>query len=254
MAKEDHDDLRDKSNDSPKMSEQKVVHNFDKNRRFACEQIIPRLQSEGVSFTANDTIHQYLTDEDRKQIQEDAEACIQQLLRCLIIDTDKDHNTNETAKRVAKMYVQELMSGRYNAAPKLTAFPNVQKLNEIIAVGPIDVRSMCSHHMAPIIGHAYIGVIPGEKVIGLSKYNRIVDWFSSRPQIQEEFTVQIANFLEKEIHPTGLMVVIKASHFCGCWRGIKQNSKMVTSVARGVFMANPHAKNEFLELIKGMEY
>lgn len=252
MAKEDHDDLRDKSSEALKTSEQRVVHNFNKNRRFVCEQIVPRLKSEGVAFFANDTIHQYITDDERQQIQEDAEAVVQDLLRVLCINTDEDHNTKETHKRVAKMFVKELMSGRYTAPPSITAFPNVKNLNELILVGPIDVRSMCSHHLLPFIGSAYIGVLPGEKLIGLSKYNRVVDWFASRPQIQEEFTVQVADFLEKEMKPSGLMVVIKAKHLCGCARGIKQNSEMVTSVARGIFLGNPHTKAEFLELIKGM--
>ena len=235
------------------MADQEVKTDTKPKRQFVCEAITQRLKSESVPFFANDTIHQYISDSERKQIQEDAEVVVQDLLRVLCINTNEDHNTKDTHKRVAKMFVNELMSGRYTAPPSVTAFPNVKNLNELILVGPIDVRSMCSHHLLPFIGSAYIGVLPGEKLIGLSKYNRVVDWFASRPQIQEEFTVQVADFLEKEMKPAGLMVVIKAKHLCGCARGIEQTSLIVTSAARGIFLGNPHTKAEFLELIKGMD-
>jgi len=207
------------------------------------------------SFFANDNISEYLNDYDLKEIESNVQAAIINLLDALIIDTENDHNTKETAKRVAKMYVQEVFKGRYLPPPKITDFPNAKNLDQIYTIGPISVRSACSHHLVPIVGQAWIGVIPSDRVIGISKFNRLTDWVMSRPQIQEESTVQLADEIEKRIKPKALAVIVKSTHMCMTWRGVKENnSSMTTSVMRGLFRNDAAAKEEFLAIIKGQGY
>ena len=158
----------------------------------------------------------------------------------------------DTARRVAKMYLQEIFKGRYVAAPPVTEFPNVEHLNELMIVGPITVRSACSHHLCPIMGRVWIGVLPNEhsNLIGLSKYARLVEWIMSRPQIQEEAVIQVANLLQERMQPDGLAVVMEADHFCMQWRGVKDmDSKMVNSVMRGVFLTDANLRRELLALV-----
>jgi GTP cyclohydrolase IA len=169
-----------------------------------------------------------------------------------VIDTDNDHNTNDTAKRVAKMYMNEIFRGRYIAQPPVTEFPNVEHLNELMIVGPITIRSACSHHLCPIMGRVWIGVMPNQhsNLIGLSKYARLAEWVMSRPQIQEEAVTQLANLLQEKIQPDGLALVMEADHFCMHWRGVKDmDSKMINSVMRGSFLKDPNLRREFLALI-----
>jgi|TARA_Y100000114_G_C11759522_1_gene328775 GTP cyclohydrolase I len=213
-----------------------------------------KIKKLGGSFLANDNISQYLEPKDLLEIQKNTEQAMVNLLDALVIDVENDHNTIDTAKRVAKMYVQEVFKGRYLPQPKITDFPNVKDLDQIYTIGPITVRSACSHHLVPIIGHAWIGVIPSDRVIGISKFNRLTDWVMSRPQIQEESTVQLADEIETLIKPKALAVVVKAKHLCMSWRGVKDNSSMSTSVMRGLFKDDNGARNEFLNIIKGQEY
>ena len=153
------------------------------------------------------------------------------------------------------MYLTEVFKGRYTKRPKVTDFPNAKKLDEIYTVGAISVRSACSHHLVPITGKCWIGVIPSERVIGLSKFNRITDWVMSRPQIQEEGAIQLADTIEKLIKPKGLAVIIKAKHQCMTWRGVKDNeTEMVTSVMRGIFRTTPEARSELMDIFKGQGY
>jgi GTP cyclohydrolase I len=174
------------------------------------------------------------------------------VLTSLVIDTDSDHNTRETAQRVAKMYLQEVFRGRYTAMPAVTEFPNIERLNELMIVGPITVRSACSHHMCPIIGRVWIGILPNEhsNLIGLSKYARLADWVMSRPQIQEEAVARLADLLQERVQPDGLAIVMEADHFCMQWRGVKDtDSKMINSVMRGSFLKDPNLRREFLALL-----
>jgi GTP cyclohydrolase I len=211
--------------------------------------------STGGSFAANDNISQYLADGDLERIQADVEAAVRQLLHALVIDTDNDHNTRETAKRVAKMYVHEVFKGRYMPRPDITDFPNAKNLDQLYTVGPITVRSACSHHLVPIVGKAWIGVIPGDRVVGLSKFNRLTEWIMARPQIQEEATMQLADEIESLIKPKALAVVVQAQHMCMTWRGVRDmGSSMTTSVMRGAFRENPAARDEFLSIIRGQGY
>jgi len=189
------------------------------------------------------------------QMTIEVEDACRRLLWSLKIDQVRDHNAQDTAKRMAKMYVKEVFAGRYQEMPKITAFPNAKALDEIYTVGPISIRSACSHHFAPILGEVWIGIIPGDQVIGLSKFARLTDWIFSRPQIQEEATIQLADLLEEKIKPKALGVVVKADHLCMKWRGVKEPcSNMITSVMRGKFRDNPSAKAEFISLIEGQGF
>jgi len=214
------------------------------------EVIRSRILDSGASFCANDSIAPYITEQDRNRLFDEVKEKVEALLRSLVIDTDKDPNTKETAKRMTKMFLCEVMRGRYEAAPELKLFPNTKKLDEMIVVGPLKVRSMCSHHMVPILGRCWVGVLPGAQLFGISKFSRICEWIMSRPQIQEEATIQLADYIEEKLSPMGVIVVVKAAHMCMQWRGIKDESEMTSSVVRGVFAKNIAAKQEFLELIK----
>jgi len=209
-----------------------------------------------IKHFCNDNISDVITDKDRKKIERDVEKNFQKVLEALRIDTTNDHNTQETAKRVAKMFVHEIFAGRYEPKPDITAFPNVNHYDELYLTGPIKIRSTCAHHFQPIVGNAWVGIYPGKNVIGLSKFNRLVDWIASRPQIQEEMTVQVADIIEKETKAEGVAVVIKAEHMCLTHRGVKEHeSDMTTSVMRGIFQDENarHLKSEFLQLLKGMK-
>lgn len=212
--------------------------------------IIDRLKKQGVSFLANDNISDYITDKDLELIKAEVERNIEQVLRSLVIDVDNDPNTKGTAERIARMFVNEVFAGRYQPMPKATDFPNTKKLDDMLVVSTT-IRSTCSHHFAPILGKAWIAVIPRDRVIGISKFSRLANWICARPQIQEEAAVQIADLLEEKINPLGIGVVIKASHSCMTWRGVKdETAVMTTSVMRGVFREDHKVRQEFLELVK----
>jgi GTP cyclohydrolase IA len=224
----------------------------DLSRLAASERIRYRLVGAQCRFHANDNISAYIEEGEIDELRSEVEAKMQEVLRALVIDTDSDHNTQDTARRVAKMYLNEIFKGRYHAAPSVTEFPNAERLNELMIVGPVTVRSACSHHLCPIIGRVWIGVMPNEhsNLIGLSKYARLIDWIMSRPQIQEEAVTQVADVLQSHMNPDGLAVVMEADHFCMHWRGVKDmDSKMINSVMRGSFLKDPNLRREFLSLV-----
>ena len=198
-----------------------MIENKDK---YISDVIRKRINNNNTRYFANDNISEFIESEDEIEdlIDEVAEK-FQAVLRSLVIDTDNDHNTKDTAHRVAKMFVKETFRGRYANSPKVTAFPNVTEYDELYVTGPITIRSTCAHHFQNIVGKAYIGVFPGKNVIGLSKFNRITDWIASRPQIQEEMTVQIADAIEKETMADGVAVLIQAEHHCMTHRGVKEH-------------------------------
>ena len=203
---------------------------------------------------ANDTIFAYLDPGDVKLIECEVAEAFEDVLKALVINTADDHNTKATAQRVAKMFVHEIFRGRYYPPPEVTSFPNAKEYDQIYVSGPISINSTCAHHFQPITGQAYVGVFPGKRVVGLSKFNRIVDWIASRPQIQEEMTEQIADMVEKETEAQGVAVVIKAEHFCMTARGVKEHeSEMMTSVVRGMFRDEPATKAEFFSLLSNMK-
>ena len=203
---------------------------------------------------ANDSIYAYLDPGDVDKIEFEVADAFEDVLQALVINTKDDHNTKETARRVAKMFVHEIFKGRYYPPPEVTAFPNAKEYDQLYITGPITINSTCAHHFQPITGNAYVGIFPGKKVIGLSKFNRVVDWIASRPQIQEEMTEQIADEIEKETEAKGVAVVIKAKHFCMSARGVKEHdSDMLTSVIRGDFLKIEHLKAEFFSLLNNMK-
>ena len=211
-----------------------------------------RIQNARKRFNANDNIADFIEPGDMERLLDEVEVKMQGVLESMVIDTVNDHNTNDTARRVAKMYLNEVFKGRYVQPPPITEFPNAEHLNELMIVGPIRVRSACSHHFCPVIGQVWIGVMPNERtnVIGLSKYARLAEWVMGRPQIQEEAVVMLADLIQEKTQPDGLAIVMEASHFCMGWRGVKDlDSKMINSVMRGVFLKDPHLRREFLALI-----
>ncbi len=211
-----------------------------------------RVRQSGERFHANDNISRFIEPGELPALLDEVEAKMRAVLESLVIDTESDHNTQDTARRVAKMYVTEVFSGRYLPVPPVTEFPNVEHLNELMIVGPITVRSACSHHLCPIIGRVWIGVMPNEhsNLIGLSKYARLCNWVMSRPQIQEEAVTRLADLLQGRMQPDGLAVVMEADHFCMQWRGVKDtDSKMINSVMRGSFLKDPNLRREFLALL-----
>lgn len=216
------------------------------------DKIRARLEAAGRRYFANDNIHEHLEEGELAALQEEVEAQMRGVLQALVIDTENDHNTQDTARRVAKMYIREVFAGRYEAPPPVTEFPNVSRLNELMIVGPITVRSACSHHLCPIMGQIWVGVMPNENsnLIGLSKYARLAHWIMNRPQIQEEAIEQLATLLQDKMQPDGLAIVMEADHFCMHWRGVKDmDSKMVNSIMRGSFLKDPNLRREFLALM-----
>ena len=211
-----------------------------------------RVKAAKQRFHANDNIAAFIQPGEIEALLDEVEDKMKLVLDSLVIDTENDHNTTETAKRLAKMYLTEVFSGRYTQAPEITEFPNAERLNELMIVGPITVRSACSHHFCPIIGKIWIGVLPNQNtnVIGLSKYARLAEWVMGRPQIQEEAVVQLADLIQEKTCPDGLALVMEATHFCMAWRGVKDmDSRMINSVMRGSFLKDPILRREFLALI-----
>ncbi|MCP9758253.1 GTP cyclohydrolase I [Aquitalea sp. S1-19] len=211
-----------------------------------------RIRRSGQRFHANDNISAFIEQGEMAELLDEVQLKMKGVLESLVIDTESDHNTQDTARRVAKMYLNEVFKGRYVEQPPVTEFPNAEHLNELMIVGPITVRSACSHHFCPIIGRLWIGIMPNEhsNLIGLSKYARLAEWTMSRPQIQEEAVIQLANLLQDKMSPDGLAIVMEADHFCMHWRGVKDmDSKMINSVMRGSFLKNPDLRREFLALL-----
>jgi GTP cyclohydrolase I len=222
------------------------------SRLSVSERIRYRLVGAQRRYHANDNIAEFIHDGEMEELKAEVEARMHEVLRALVIDTESDHNTQETAQRVARMFLTEVFNGRYVPMPSVTEFPNASRLNELMIVGPIKVRSACSHHLCPIMGQVWIGILPNEhsNLIGLSKYARICDWIMSRPQIQEEAVTMLANELQERVRPDGLAIVMEADHFCMHWRGVKDDQSMMTnSVMRGAFLKDASLRREFLSLL-----
>lgn len=201
------------------------------------------------AFDANGNMP--LSSEEQTKMRDELEVKFKEVQKILKIDPN-DPNSTDTPRRMAKMYVDELLKGRFNPPPKLTVFPNRSKVNELVISKGIKVMSLCSHHWQPISGYAAIGYIPNENVIGLSKLTRITEHFARRGQIQEELGEQIADFLEDLLKPKALGVVIKARHYCMIARGVsadESHSEMATSVLRGRLLTDMNLRQEFMRLI-----
>jgi GTP cyclohydrolase I len=179
-----------------------------------------RLEEAGIPFFANDNISEHLEEGDLNQLEVEVADKVRDLLRSLVIDIDNDHNTQETAERVARMYLHEVFKGRYHIQPKIASFPNIKNLDEVYTVGP-------------------------------SKFARVADWVFSRPHIQEEAVIILADEIERLCKPKGLAILVKAQHYCMKWRGVKElQTSMINSVVRGDFRKDPSLKAEFFELVK----
>ena len=198
----------------------------------------------------NQPVIGFLGEADRAAMTAAAARKIEELFDILKVDHRRDHNTRDTPARVARMMVEETMRGRFTSPPRITDFDNVERCDQLIVTGPIEVRSTCAHHLMPIYGHAVIGILPSPdgRIIGLSKYDRIVDYFSSRLQIQEELAKQIERFLVDKTEPRGLAVRISAVHMCKTHRGVRSSraSRMVNTTYYGELADDHRLKAEFL--------
>ena len=192
-----------------------------------------------------------MSEAERLAMTQAAARKIEELFDILKVDHRRDHNTQDTPARVAKMFVEETMRGRYTSPPRITDFDNVERCDQLIVTGPLEVRSTCAHHLMPIYGHAVIGIVPAAdgRIIGLSKYDRIVDYFSSRLQIQEELAKQIERFIIDNTAPAGLAVRISAVHLCKTHRGVRasRDSRMINTTYYGELATDAQRRSEFLQ-------
>lgn len=217
------------------------------------EKIRQRLIEAGAKFNCNHNISEYIEPKELPKLQQEVEKEMERVLRALVIDTENDHNTQETAKRVAKMFINETFGGRYVPTPKVTSFPNMG-YKSLYATGPISIRSTCAHHFQNIVGKAWVGIFPEDEVIGLSKFNRIIHHIAERPQIQEEMTTQISEELVKYAKTPNVAVVVKAEHHCMTHRGVREHeSDMTTAVMLGAFQTDPNLKQEFYNICLSMK-
>jgi GTP cyclohydrolase I len=216
------------------------------------EVVRERLRKNGVRFFANDNISEHISEFELQEIQNELAYKFQDVLETLIIDTDNDPNSEGTAKRLAKMYIHELMQGRYFKAPNATAFPNTaEDKYEGMLVVRSELKSVCSHHHQPVSGVAYIGIIAADKLIGLSKYTRIAQWCARRGTLQEELCNDIAKEIMDATNAKDVGVYIQATHGCCENRGIMAHSSLTqTSVLKGAFKTDPSTKKEFFDNIK----
>ncbi len=212
-----------------------------------------RLVKAGERFHSNDNISKFVHEGEIALLQDEVAEAFRDVLDALVIDTEHDHNTNDTARRVAKMYVREIFSGRFKPRPAITSFPNMG-YKSLYTSGPISIRSTCAHHFQNIVGNAWIGIVPEEEVIGLSKFNRLVHHIAERPQIQEEMTTEIANELVRFAKTPNVAVVVKAEHHCMTQRGVKEHeSDMTTAIMLGAFSEDPALKQEFYDICLSMK-
>ena len=216
------------------------------------EQIKSRLEEENIRYWAGDNISEVLKKGDKEELIENATVAFEGVLDALVIDRINDPNSKGTAKRLAKMYYNELMQGRYDPIPNATAFPNdSDDRYEGMLVVRSELRSMCSHHHQPVAGVAYIGIIAADKLIGLSKYTRIAQWCARRGTLQEELNNVIADEIQHATGTENLGVYVQATHGCCENRGIRAHSSLTqTTVLRGAFKNDPATKKEFIDNVK----
>jgi GTP cyclohydrolase IA len=216
------------------------------------DKIRQRIKAAGASFNANDNISAYIEPGETDQLIDELNARFDAVLDSLIIDRENDPNSHDTGRRLAKMYVKELMVGRYTAPPKATSFPNdSNERYEGMLVVRSELKSVCSHHHQPVSGVAYIGIIAAQKLIGLSKYSRIAQWCARRGTLQEELCNDIAKEIQKATDSENVGVYIQASHGCCENRGLMAHSSLTqTTVLRGAFFNDQSTKKEFFDNIK----
>jgi GTP cyclohydrolase IA len=216
------------------------------------ERIVSRIKADGARYWAGDNIAKYIGPNEKEPLIDEITEKFEGVLDSLIIDRHNDPNSKGTARRLAKMYINEIMVGRYEPNPNATAFPNdsADRYEGMLVVRS-ELRSMCSHHHQPVTGVAYIGIIAGQKLIGLSKYTRIAQWCARRGTLQEELCNDIAREIQKATDAEHLGVYIQATHGCCENRGIMAHSSLTqTTVLKGAFKDDPATKKEFMDNIK----
>jgi GTP cyclohydrolase IA len=228
------------------------LHYKEEDGRPLSQVIRNRLKQNNKRFWAGDNISEYISDIEKDSLINEATTAFEQVLDSLLIDRENDPNSKGTARRLAKMYYNEIMAGRYEPAPDATAFPNdSEDRYEGMLVVRSELRSMCSHHHQPVSGVAYIGIIAAQKLIGLSKYTRIAQWCARRGTLQEELCNDIAREIQKATESENVAVYVQAVHGCCENRGIMAHSSLTqTTVLRGTFKDDPHTKKEFFDNIK----
>ena len=216
------------------------------------ERILERIQSNNTRYWAGDNISEFILDSERVELVDELTVKFEGVLDSLLIDRHTDPNSQGTARRLAKMYLYEIMAGRYDPAPDATAFPNdSEDRYEGMLVVRSELRSMCSHHHQPVAGVAYIGIIAAQKLIGLSKYTRIAQWCARRGTLQEELANDIAREIMKATGSENVAVYIQATHGCCENRGIMAHSSLTqTTVLKGAFKEDGNTKKEFFDNIK----
>ena len=214
------------------------------------KEIIARLKDKGMRFYASDNISEVLEPGDKEKLIDELSGKFHEVLKSLVIDTENDPNSIDTGRRMAKMYVNEIMGGRYKVMPNPNSFPNyIENGYEGMLVVRSELKSVCSHHHQPVTGIAYIGIIAGDKLLGLSKYTRIAQWCATRGTLQEELNVMIADEIQRQCETEHVGVYIQATHGCCENRGIKAHSSLTqTTVLRGGFK-NADLKKEFFDNI-----
>lgn len=226
---------------------------MDNNKLPISDTIRNRILNAGARFHSNDNISEFVSEDEIDLLVDEVSEKFQEVLNSLVIDTALDHNTQDTARRVAKMFIRETFSGRYRPVPKVTAFPNLG-YKSLYTTGPITIRSTCAHHFQNIVGKCWVGIVPDKEVIGLSKFNRIVHHICERPQIQEEMTTQIAEALREYAKTDNIAVVVKAEHHCMTMRGVREHeSDMTTAIMLGGFDESDALKKEFYDICFSMK-
>ena len=195
-----------------------------------------------------------LTEDEKFEMLSNASKAYEAFMDALKIDWRNDPNSSDTPRRVAKSFINDLAEGCYVSPPNITAFDNVDRYDGMVFQGNIEVKSICSHHHLPFVGKAHVAYLPGEKVIGLSKLNRIVEWFARRPQVQENLTMQIHDYINEVCEGNdGVAVMVEANHMCACVRGVKHDSTMMTSKLSGRFISSPEVRAEFYNFVNRLK-
>lgn len=210
------------------------------------------MEAKGHRFWAGDNISEFITDERRNQLIDEVAEKFEAVLDSLLIDRFNDPNSKGTGRRMAKMYINELMSGRYEHEPDITAFPNVDSDTRFagMLIATAEIKSMCSHHHQPVTGKCWIGLLPSTHVIGLSKYARLAQWYGRRGTLQEELTRQIAEGIKNHTKTKDFAVLVRAEHGCCTNRGIMATDSMTTTMILEGQFYNPSVKSEFLALAR----
>jgi GTP cyclohydrolase I len=242
----------DATESSPINTAIEIMSDKDYEQGYLGDAIRFKMKRDNKRFWAGDNISDYLHEGDRERLIDEATEAFETVLDRLLIDRETDPNSTGTARRLAKMYFNEIMAGRYEESPDATAFPNnTDEKYEGMLVVRSELKSMCSHHHQPVTGVAYIGIIAGPKLIGLSKYTRVAQWCARRGTLQEELCMDIAREIMAVTNSTDIAVYIEAEHGCCTNRGIMAHSSLTqTTVLEGAFKTDASTKKEFFDNIK----